>query len=597
MSLFLVLVSITHAVSLAQESEERVLLDTNQPAAIDTQKVNSIETAESTEALKPTFYDDGTPVEVYDYLAAEIADKQASWEKAKDHYDAFLTTPSDPKVLERRINIDLAEGNIIEALPLIQKLVIQDPTNLANYNMLAEAYVLTGDYLYAAKTYRHLVNMIYLTNEGQVDTTPYFAILKKFHEFELPLEDQLTLFKYLAAVEDHDNFPLILLAGFLIDNLRFEEAEGYLERALQINPANPKIYALYTYIYWNEGRPEKAISMLEDAYNKYQDPEIGLELANALITNFEYEEAYQQLVRLMIVTNEDPAVFEKFIGMAYVMGNYDNIASMLTMRLNQPEILTRSVLNLFYFSEILNNSENLLQVLPDINNPTPEYADALYTIKAKIALIEGDYQQFDHYFEQILALETKSADQLILSKMMMLQEAKEYALLDKALVEYGDMLRASNSSHVAFLASMSAFNRKDYDEMIAILETEIRNNPQDPIALNALGYSLIEIDPKNAQTALSYISKANLLLPGQDFIQDSLAWSYYYLGDLDRAHKYIVEAYHQNKDPEILAHYIIILDAMGETQKAKDLYHRFELFFGKTDPKRILIDNIEWINE
>lgn len=594
MGLFLFLVSITHPVSFAQEVEERVLLDTNK--VINKDKGNHSDQAnQPDDALSAdTFYNDGTSTEVYDYLAAEISEKQENWEKAKEHYDSIIETKSDPKVLERRINIDLAEGNIADALPLIQKLVIQDPTNLANYNMLAEAYVLMGDYLYAAKTYSHLVEMIYLTNQGQIDTTPYFAILKKFHEFELPLEDQLTLFKYLAAVEEYDNFPLILLAGFLIDNLRFEEAESYLERALQIDPENPKIYSLYTYIYWNEDRPEKAVTMLEDAYNKYQNPEIGLELANALITNFEYEEAYQQLVRLMIVTNEDPAVFEKFIGMAYVMGNYENIFNMLNMRLEQPEVLTRSVLSLFYFSEILNNSENLIKVLPEISNPTPEYADALYTIKAKTALLAGDYAQFNAYFDKIAALETKSNDQLILNKMMMLQEAKEYGLLDQALIEHGDSLRIENSSHIAFLASMSAFNRENYEEMIAILETEIRNNPQDPIALNALGYSLIEIDAKNAERALPYITKANLLLPNQDFIQDSLGWNYFLLGDLERAHKYLVQAYHQNKDPEILAHYIIVLDAMGETDKAKDLYHRFELFFGKTDAKNLLNEHIQW---
>ncbi len=597
MGLFLFLVSITHPVSFAQEGGERVLLDSKQPLNKNKETDATASTQQDNSIVAETFYDDGTQTEVYDYLAAEISDKQASWEKAKDHYDSLLESTSDPKVLERRINIDLAEGNIADALPLIQKLVIQDPTNLANYNMLAEAYVLTGDYLYAAKTYSKLVEMIYLTNDGQIETTPYFAILKKFHEFELPLEEQLMLFKYLAATEEYDTFPLILLAGFLIDNLRFEEAEGYLERALQINPENPKIYSLYTYIYWNEDRPEKAVSMLEDAYNKYQDPEIGLEFANALITNFEYEEAYQQLVRLMIVTNEDPIVFEKFIGMAYVMGNYDNILNMLTMRLDQPEVLTRSILSLFYFSEILNNSENLLKVLPEISNPTPEYADALYTIKAKVALLSGDYEQFDVYFDKIAALETKDYAQLLLNKMMMLQEAKEYALLDKELIEHGGLLRATNSSHVAFLASMSAFNRQDYDEMVAILETEIRNNPQDPIALNALGYSLIEIDPANAEQALTYISKANLLLPNQDFIQDSLGWNYFLLGDLERAHKYIVQAYHQNKDPEILAHYIVILDAMGETAKAKDLYHRFNLFFGKTDAKNLLTKHIKWIQQ
>lgn len=546
-------------------------------------------------ATDPSFYDDSENREIYDFLAAEIAEKRANWDGAKEDFDQFLEKKRHPKVLERRIQLDLAEGNIAEALPFIQKLVIQDPTNLQNYNLLAEAYLLMDDTEYAAKTYHHLVEMIYLTNQGDVEHSPYLAILKRFHEFELPLEKQLDIFKQLAALEDQDTFPLIILAGFLIDNSRYSEAESYLERAMQINPENPKIYTLYTYVYWNIGAPEKAIEILEQAYAAYADPEIGFELANALISNFDYEEAYQLLIRLMIMTDELPIVFERFVGMAYVMGNYDNIREMLEPRLDQPEVLTNAVLNLFYFSEILGNSEKLLEVLPIIENPVPQYAEALLTIQAKIALMDGDYTLFDEHFEQIRALDIYNNAGIALKKMMMLQEAKEFVRLDREIALSGHFLEKEHSERLAFLKAMSAYGHGDYDLMIEIFEAEIKANPQDAIAYNALGFSLLEIDPKNAAIALPYISKANLLLPNQDFIEDSLAWAYFHLNDLQRAEKYIEKAYQKNKDPEIIAHYIIILDALGAVDQAKSLYHKFDLFFGSSEKKLILKENIEWI--
>lgn len=579
-NLFLFLVCVTYPVSFAEDSKFQEPLVAEEGIA---------------EVVDPTFYDDAENREIYDFLAAEIAAKRENWDGAKQHYDELLAKKNDPEILERRIQLDLVEGNIGEALPFIQRLVIQDPKNLKNYNLLAEAYILTGDLEYAAKTYHHLVELLYLTNDGEMEVSPYFAILKKFHEFELPLETQVVLFKNLAALEEYDTFPLVLLAGFLIDNSRLSEAESYLERAIQLNPENPKIYALYTYIYWNMATPEKAIDLLEEAYAKYEDPEIGLELANALISNFDYEDAYQHLVRLMISTNEAPIVFEKFIGMAYVMGNYDNILEMLNLRLDQPEVLTRSVLNLFYFSEILGNSENLLKVLPEIADPTPEYQEALLTIKAKVALSEKNYQQFEQYFEEIKTLEIYDQAALSLKKMMILLDAKELVLLDKELALYGDLLGINNGAYLAYLKAMSAFGREDYETMIDIFQAEIRANPQDAIAYNALGFSLVEIDPANAKTALPFISKANLLMPNQDFIEDSLAWTYYQLGDLTRAKKYIEKAYHKNKDPEIIAHYIVILDALGETDKAKELYHKFDLFFGKSEKREVLQQHLKWV--
>ena len=579
-NLFLFLVCVTYPISFAEEAENETPQITADKDLI---------------APEPSFYNDAENTEIYDFLAAEIAAKRENWDGAKAHYDELLTKKNDPKILERRIQLDLAEGNIGEALPFIQRLVIQDPKNLKNYNLLAEAYLLTGDLESAAKTYHHLVALLYLSNDGEMDVSPYFAILKKFHEFELPLDTQVILFKNLAALEEYDSFPLVLLAGFLIDNSRFSEAESYLERALQLTPDNPKIYALYTYIYWNIGSPERAIALLEDAYAKYEDPEIGLELANALISNFDYEDAYQHLVRLMITTNEAPIVFEKFIGMAYVMGNYDNILEMLSLRLDNPEVLTRAVLNLFYFSEILGNSENLLKVLPEIPDPAPEYSEALLTIKAKEALKAQDYPQFEQYFKEIEALDIYDAPGFALKKMLMLQEANEFVLLDKEIALSGELLAQNNSSYLAFLKAMSAMGREDYEKMTEIFQAEIRTNPQDAIAYNALGFSLIEIDPANAKTALPFISKANLMMPNQDFIEDSLAWAYYQLGDLARAKKYIEKAYHKNKDPEIIAHYIVILDALGETEKAKELYHKFDLFFGQSEKKVILEENIEWV--
>ncbi len=602
LNLSLFLVSISHYSAFAQSES---MLEIN-PKNAQSEKPSTLQ-LEVEEAPNSTigvsdeaeeeplrFYTDERNIDKYDFIASELI---ANQNEAGTNPESIVENGQDSQVLNRRIQLDLAEGNIVEALPLIQKLVIQDPANLANYNLLAEAYVLTGAYDDAARTYHHLVEMLYLTDESVLMQSPYFAILKKFHEFGLPLDEQLMIFKDLAAMEEYDTFPMILLAGFLIDNSKFYEAESYLERALQIDPSNPKIYTLYSFIYWNEGTPEKAVALLEEAYNKYQNPEIGLELANALIANFEYERAYKQLVSLMILTNEAPVVFEKFIGMAYVMGNYDNIQNMLNMRLDQPEVLTRAVLNLFYFSEILGNSENLLQVLPEIDDPTPEYAEAIATIKAKVALLAKDYTLFNQYFDEMEALGNSSEAELALKKMLMLQGTEEYDLLDEALAEDGELLAEENSANLAFLRAMSAFGHQDYDKMVEIFREEIRQNPQDPIAYNALGFSLVEIDPKNAVEALPLITKANLMMPGQDFIEDSLAWTYYQLGDLARAEKYIKKAYHKNKDPEIISHYIVILDALGKKAQAEELYRKFNLFFRNSDKRAILLDNVNWIKD
>ncbi len=69
-------------------------------------------------------------------------------------------------------------------------------------------------------------------------------------------------------VEGISKFPqyllaLIKIAQILIDEEKFEAAEGYLETALQINNANILAWELLAYVYEKQGKTEQAINALE----------------------------------------------------------------------------------------------------------------------------------------------------------------------------------------------------------------------------------------------------------------------------------------------------------------------------------------------
>ena len=65
--------------------------------------------------------------------------------------------------------------------------------------------------------------------------------------------------------------------------------------------------------------------------------------------------------------------------------------------------------------------------------------------------------------------------------------------------------------------------------------------PDQPLVLNYLGYSWIDFG-KNLKEAQNFIKKAILLRPNDGYFVDSLGWSYYRLGNYDKAVETLEEA-------------------------------------------------------
>ncbi len=81
----------------------------------------------------------------------------------------------------------------------------------------------------------------------------------------------------------------------------------------------------------------------------------------------------------------------------------------------------------------------------------------------------------------------------------------------------------------------------DYSGAETTLREILKQSPQNPIALNNLGYFLAERGEK-LNEALDLVKKAVELNPTNPSYLDSLAWTYFKLGQLDEAEKYLKDA-------------------------------------------------------
>lgn len=127
-----------------------------------------------------------------------------------------------------------------------------------------------------------------------------------------------------------------------------------------------------------------------------------------------------------------------------------------------------------------------------------------------------------------------------------------------------------NDDELLYLRAMRAFNAGDLDAMERDLQRIIDDDPNHAMALNALGYTLVDMTERTDE-GFALIERAHRLAPDNPAILDSLGWAHHKLGDDERALPYLQRAYAFMPDQEIAAHLAEVLWELGREDDAHDM--------------------------
>ena len=103
------------------------------------------------------------------------------------------------------------------------------------------------------------------------------------------------------------------------------------------------------------------------------------------------------------------------------------------------------------------------------------------------------------------------------------------------------------------------------------LQKILELKPNDPDALNALGYTLADRTDRYDE-ALVLIKAALQQKPESAAILDSMGWVLLKLGQLEKAESYFTKAWSKSKDHEIAAHYGELLWRLGRHRDAREIW-------------------------
>lgn len=137
----------------------------------------------------------------------------------------------------------------------------------------------------------------------------------------------------------------------------------------------------------------------------------------------------------------------------------------------------------------------------------------------------------------------------------------------QALASYPDDL------NLLYSRAMLAEKRGDLAGLERDLRFILEREPDNAMALNALGYTLADRTTRYAE-ARELIERAHELNPDDPAILDSLGWVQYRLGNLKAAEDYLRRALERMPDAEIAAHLGEVLWVSGQRGAARDVWRR-----------------------
>ncbi len=185
--------------------------------------------------------------------------------------------------------------------------------------------------------------------------------------------------------------------------------------------------------------------------------------------------------------------------------------------------------------------------------------------RASLLARQGQLEQARALLRQQPERRLDDARLKLLAEAQLLRDLKQY---QAAYEVFGEAVtRFPEQTDLLYDQAMMAEKAGKTDEMERLLRQLIAAQPDHHHAYNALGYSLADRNVR-LDEAKALIEKAVELAPTDAYIQDSLGWVEFRLGNTRRALDILQAAYRSRPDAEIAAHLGEVHWVLGEREQA-----------------------------
>ncbi len=353
---------------------------------------------------------------------------------------------------------------------------------------------------------------------------------------------------------------------------------------------------------------DKALEVLNQVIKEDKTPEFVYWRARLYLLMEQEDLAEKDYKWLLKQEPKNTDYLSQYVTLLNFLGRNDEAMSLLQDNEEDVDLLFRQIILL-----IQKDQENL--AVKKLGHLKVLAKDVELTADQKLEIGELAFWLKDYDYSMALLQEVKSGEHINKAKLLMANVLVEQGQYDRASVMYhqvqngpeehaitayqleielyrkqGDMQAAmatansglrmfKNDTDLLYSRAMLHGALDDIHALEKDLQKILQSDPQNPDAMNALGYTWADNDI-NLDQAYDYIKQAHEQKPNDKAILDSVGWIYYKKGDLDKAEKYLRLAIENNtRDAESYHHLIEVLEKQGNNSEAGKLKARVKELF------------------
>jgi tetratricopeptide (TPR) repeat protein len=289
--------------------------------------------------------------------------------------------------------------------------------------------------------------------------------------------------------------------------------------------------------------------------------------AALLMTAQRLPEATEQL-EILARNPESTAVALRLLGLLeFQQGHYETATAKFKQLLSTGKFADDAFYYLALMADRNGDPERALRFFSQVQNGENVVPALLRA--ATLLHKHGAPGAADELLDRLQEDEPQRAPEILTARARMYVQSNEYpkafAVLEHGEMEYPDSveLRYATASVYEEQGLVSAALKE--------LTLVVKARPNDPAALNALGFTLAD-HTKSLERARKLIERAHAASPKNPAILDSLGWVYYRQGRAAEALPYLKAAYADDHDGDIAAHLGEVLWQLGQQDEAQRIW-------------------------
>jgi tetratricopeptide (TPR) repeat protein len=502
---------------------------------------------------------------LYAFLVGEIANQRGNGAVATEAYLDLAKSTRDPRIAERATQIALSARQLPKALAAAQLWKELEPEAASASQTVTALLVSQGKLSEAAEPLKSL-----LASEGAEAGNTFMQINALLGK----QTDKAGVLKLVREVATgYPQFPEAhyAIAQAAMGTKQFDVVKSETDAALKLRPGWEQAALLHAEaLRQPDAKSTEATAYLKKFVANYPTArEARLSLAQSYASDKNFPAARAEFegilsgaannpdltvaIALLLLQNGDTEGAEKYFRQAK------------SLQYKEPDLIQIYLAQLYEESK---RYDDAIKAYKEISR-----GEQYFSSQLKVASLLGKQNKLDEgrAYLQTLAAETpEQRTQIILADASLLRDAKRnreaYDLLSAALKEQPD------SQDLLYERAMAAEKLEKLDVLEQDLRRLIQVAPEYAHAYNALGYTLADRTTR-FQEALTLIEKALSLAPDDPFIQDSLGWVYFRMGNLEKGAAILKDAYAKKPDAEIAAHLGEVLWAQGSRDEALKLWN------------------------